>query len=312
MTLTRRLLGGAVLLSVTVLSLSACSTAETTARGTALTVYATTGYLADAVSSIAPDAEVITMVGPGGDPHTYQPSTRDIETMRNADLVLWNGLHLEAQMIHQLESLGDQQLAVGDQLPSELLLSWPETDAQGNPLFDPHIWNSPVAWNLVIGVIAERLAEQHPEQAAEYRTNAESYQAELTALHQKSAELLADIPAPRILVTGHDAFGYFGDTYGLEVRATDFISTQAALSAGELSELADYIADNEVPVIFQDNQTNPQAITSLREAVESRGWNITVSEAELFADSLGPTAPVDTYLGVYEHNVSTVAEALGK
>lgn len=303
----------ALLLTALPLSLSACSTTgnDTPSEGP-LQIYATTGYLADAAANIAPDAEITTMVGPGGDPHTYQPSTRDIETMREADVVLWNGLHLEAQMIDQLESLGERQLAVGELLDPTLLLAWPETDADGNPLHDPHIWNNPEVWSQVVGYIAEHLADADPEHSADYRTNAETHRAEIAEIHAWAAEQLADLSAPRVLVTGHDAFAYFGDTYDLEVRATDFISTEAALSATELSELADFIADHEVPVIFQDNQANPQAITSLREAVESRGWLVTVSEEELFADSLGPTAPVDTYLGVFEHNVTTVTEALGE
>ncbi|MCS5478566.1 zinc ABC transporter substrate-binding protein [Corynebacterium sp. YIM 101645] len=308
MSFVRRLLP----LPLGLLLLSGCAVSETTAGAGdgPLTVYATTGYLADAVATIAPDAEVTTMVGPGGDPHTYQPSTRDIETMRSADLVLWNGLHLEAQMIDQLESLGERQLAVGDLLPEELLLPLPETDHAGRPLHDPHIWNSPAAWGKVIDHIAERLAELSPDHAADYLANAAGYRAEFSELDAWTTALLAEIPEPRILVTGHDAFGYFGRTYDLEVRATDFISTEAALSATELSELADYIVEHEVPVIFQDNQANPQAVTSLREAVEARGWTVTVSTEELFADSLGPTAPVDTHLGVFEHNATVVAEAL--
>lgn len=307
----RSLLTTAAILPLAAVILTSCTISDPDTGDGPLTVYVTTGYLADAVANIDPDAEITTMVGPGGDPHTYQPSTRDIEAMRDADLVLWNGLHLEAQMIEQLQSLGERQLAVGDLIPEELLLSWPETDEAGNPLHDPHIWNSPEAWSLVIGHIAERLGEAEPKQAAEYRDNATSYQAQIAHLHEQAEQQLVDIPEPRVLVTGHDAFGYFGQTYDLEVRATDFISTEAALSATELSDLADYIVDHEVPVIFQDNQANPQAITSLREAVEARGWTIAVSTEELFADSLGPTAPVDTYLGVYEHNVTTVAEALG-
>ncbi|CAM4136239.1 metal ABC transporter substrate-binding protein [Helcobacillus massiliensis] len=277
----------------------------------ALTVYATTGYLADAVANIAPDAEVTTMVGPGGDPHTYQPSTKDIETIQNSDVVLWNGLHLEAQMIDQLESLGDKQLAVGDALPEDLLLAWPETDDEGNPLHDPHVWNSPEAWSLVVGYIADKLGEIDPENADEYQANAEAYIGEIEAAAAAAEELLASVPEPRILITGHDAFNYFGDTYDLQVYATDFVSTEAALSAEELSELAKLIADNQVPVIFQDNQANPQAITSLREAVRARGWEVEISDQELYADTLGADPGVDTYLGVFTHNAQAVAEALG-
>lgn len=277
-----------------------------------LSVYATTGYLADAVENIAPAAEVTTMVGPGGDPHTYQPSTQDIETIESSDVVLWNGLHLEAQMIDLLEAQGDRQSAVADELPEDLLLSWPETDDEGNALHDPHVWNSPEAWTIVVDHVADKLGEPDPDNAEEYAANAENYQQQIAETADEVDELLADVPEPRMLITGHDAFDYFGETYDLEVHATDYVSTEAALSAGELSELADLIADNEVPVIFQDNQANSQAITSLKEAVEQRGWEVEVSDAELYADSLGSEEGVETYLGVFEHNANAIADALGE
>ncbi len=277
-----------------------------------LTVYATTGYLADAVANIAPDAQVTTMVGPGGDPHTYQPSTKDIEAIQSADVVLWNGLHLEAQMIDQLTSLGERQLAVGDQLPADLLLDWPETDDQGNPLHDPHVWNSPAAWSMVVERVAAKLADADPENAAGYRENAAAYVLKIEEADAEARRLLATIPeGSRILITGHDAFNYFGATYGLEVHATDFVSTEAALSPQELSQLAALIAERQVPVIFQDNQANPQAITSLKEAVRALSWDVQVSGQELYADSLGAEPGVDTYLGVFAHNARAVAEALG-
>lgn len=296
-----------------VLLITGCSaTPQASGEDGTLTVYATTGYLADAIVNIAPNAVVTTMVGPGGDPHTYQPSTRDIEKIQSADVVLWNGLHLEAQMIDLLESRGDRQLAVGDQLPEGLLLSWPETDDEGNPLHDPHVWNSPEAWSLVVGHVADKLGEIDPANAAEYEANAAAYQSQVAEAAADVETLLASVPEPRILITGHDAFNYFGDTYNLDVHATDFVSTEAALSAGELSELARLIADNQVPVIFQDNQANPQAITSLREAVRSLGWDVAISKEELYADSLGADPGVDTYLGVFRHNAQAVADALGE
>lgn len=290
--------------------LTGCSASSAT-DGDELSIYATTGYLADVVKQVAPDADVETMVGPGGDPHTYQASTRDIQTILDADLVLWNGLHLEAQMISQLESLGDRQLAVADQLPEDLLLGWPDTDDEGNPLHDPHVWNSPQAWSLVVGYVADKLAQIDPDNAAQYQDNAATFQQQIAAADAAAAQLLAAVPEPRILITGHDAFNYFGATYDLDVYATDFVSTEAILSAGKLSELAALIAAHEVPVIFRDNQANPQAITSLREAVLARGWDVAISDAELYADSLGADDGVDTYLGVFTHNAHAIADALG-
>ena len=311
--IVKKLLAGIAVAATVAFGLTACSDSgpAVSGEGKPIKVYATTGYLADAVENIAPDAEVTTMVGPGGDPHTYQPSTKDIETIQKSDLVFWNGLHLEAQMTDLLTSLGDKQVAVGENLPKNLLLDWPEKDDKGNALHDPHVWNSPEAWSLVVKNVADKFAEVDPDNAEKYKANAEGYLKEIDAAVDESRDLLADGKIkPRILVTGHDAFNYFGKTFDLDVHATDFVSTEAKLSAAELSKLAQFIADNKVPVIFQDNQANPQAITSLKEAVRARGWHVEVSKEELFADSLGAEAPMDTYIGALKHNARAVAEAL--
>lgn len=280
--------------------------------GKEFSVYATTGYLADAINNIAPKAKVTTMVGPGGDPHTYEPSTKDIETIQKSDLVFWNGLHLEAQMIKMLTDLGDKQLCVGDKIPEDMLLDWPETDDEGNALHDPHIWNSPEIWSLVVEQIADRFAEADPDSAQMYKDNAAAYVKKIEEAVAKHKETLASIPDDqRLLVTGHDAFNYFGRTFNLEIEATDFVSSEAQKSPKEISELADKIVAHKTPVIFQDNLADPQAIKSLKEAVESRGHKVEISHKELFADSLGAEAPVNTYLGALEHNVTAVAEALG-
>ncbi|MCG7230439.1 MULTISPECIES: metal ABC transporter substrate-binding protein [Corynebacterium] len=291
-------------------TLSACTSSDSTeAQDDNLTIFATTGYLADAAANIAPDADITTMVGPGGDPHTYQPTTRDIEKMQDADLVLWNGLHLEAQMVDQLSSLGEKQLAVGEQLDTADLLPWPEQGDKGEKLYDPHIWNSPELWSQVVDHIGTKLGEIDSDNAEDYAAAADAYEDKIAAAHDKAAKEL-ESASPRVLITGHDAFNYFGKTFDFEVQATDFVTTEATKSATEISELADTIAEKKVPVIFQDNQANPQAITSLKEAVETRNWTVTISDEELFADTLGPEAPTDTYLGAFEHNASAVAKAL--
>ena len=270
-----------------------------------ITVYATTGYLGDAVAKIAPDAEVITMVGPGGDPHTYQPSTQDIQTIQSADAVVWNGLFLEARMEDLLMGLGDQALATGELVPGAMLLPW-EDD-----LSDPHIWNSPVVWSVVVGHVADHLAAIDPDNADTYVANAATYISEIRAADEEATELLSSIPDGSILITGHDAFEYFGATYGLEVQATDFVSSEAEMGPAQMAELAQFIADNQIPMIFQDNLANPQAITSLQEAVQALGWNVEISDDELFADSLGSEAENDEYLEVFLHNARAVAAALG-
>ena len=115
-----------------------------------LTVFATTGYIGDAVKNIAPDADVTVMVGPGGDPHTYQPTTQDTEKISSSDLVFWSGLHMEAHMIDQLRSQGDRQVAVAEAIPKEDLLDWPDLGENGEKLYDPHVWNSTENWKYVV------------------------------------------------------------------------------------------------------------------------------------------------------------------
>lgn len=299
---------GIALAVVAGLLLTGC-VAQGNAEATPLRVFATTGYLADAAARIAPDARIVTMVGPGGDPHSYQPSTRDIEWVLDADLVLWNGLGLEAQMEDQLESLGIRQVAVAEALPAERLIRLDDTG--GADLYDPHVWNDPELWAEAIGVIAEAFAERDPSAADRYRERGAAFAAEVRDAGARARVDLESVPPPRVLITGHDAFGYFGRAFDLRVLATDFISTEAALSPQELHRLATLIATERIPVIFHDNQANPQAIQSLREAVLALGWRVKISDAELFADSLGARADVDEYLEVLDHHARTIRRELG-
>ncbi|RRC94703.1 metal ABC transporter substrate-binding protein [Schaalia canis] len=315
--MSRKTLRGLALAAVVALGLTACGTTETPAADApatdnALTIFATTGYLGDAAQVLAPEAKVTVMVQPGGDPHTYQPTTQDIEAMQSADLVLWNGLHLEALMIDQLREQGDRQLEVGANVPHELLLDWPEEDDQGNPLHDPHIWNSPEIWKGVVDQIATRLGEIDADNAATYTDNAKAYNAKIDEIDSMAKEKFAQLKDEnRVLVTGHDAFNYLGARYNLKVYATDFVTSEAEMSPAQLEELATTIANAKVPAIFIDNLKNPQAVESLQEAVKAKGWEVAIADEELYADSLGEAAPVDTYLGVFEHNVLAVTKGLG-
>ena len=280
--------------------------------GKGLKVFATTGYLADAAKQIAPGAKITTMVKPGGDPHTYQPTTQDIEAMQGADLVLWNGLHLEALMTDKLKAQGKRGLEVGAGVPKDKLLDWPEKDDKGNKLYDPHIWNSPEIWQNVVTQIGDRFAELDSSHAQAYKKNAKEFNGKIADIDAKAKKRFESIPqANRVLVTGHDAFNYLGKRYGLKVHATDFVSSEAELSASELQELVNTIVSAKVPAIFVDNLKNPQAVKSLREAVKAKGWDVRISDKELYADSLGEKAPVDTYLGVFQNNVDAITTELG-
>ncbi|MDO4630981.1 MAG: zinc ABC transporter substrate-binding protein [Corynebacterium sp.] len=295
--------------------LTACATNDQnnqTATGEKkLTIFATTGYIGDAVKNIAPDADVTVMVGPGGDPHTYQPTTQDTEKISSSDIVFWSGLHMEAHMIEQLQSQGDRQVAVAEAIPKEDLLDWPELGENGEKLYDPHVWNSTDNWKYVVQAITDKLVATDPDNATKYKENSEKYTKEIDDTAKYVADKINTIPEDkRILITGHDAFNYFGKQFGLEIKATDFVTSESQISPQELKELGDFIAEKQIKTIFQDNLANPQAINSLQETVKAGGWEVTISDKELFADSLGESAPTDTYLGVLKYNADTIAAAL--
>ena len=158
--------------------------------------------------------------------------------------------------------------------------------------------------------MADHLKSINPDKSADYDKNAEAYKKQIEETDTWAKQETAKIPEERrVLVTGHDAFNYFGRAYGIEIHATDFVTSEADMSADDIAELADLIATHKLPVIFQDNLKNPQ---SVKEAVAAKGWQVEVSDQELYADSLGSEAGVDSYLGVLKHNVTTIVEALSR
>lgn len=307
-----------------------CSTTDsgTSASGTSsaaksdtLKIFATTSYIGDAVKNIAPDADLTVMVGPGGDPHTYQPSTADLEAMQNADAVIWSGLGMEANMIDQLRGLGDKQIAVAEQLPESQLLPWVEEDEHDHEhedthghhhesQWDPHVWNSTDNWKLVVDQIVKKLSAADSANADTYKANGEKYNKQIDEANAYVQAKIDTIPQDqRTLVSGHDAFRYFGKQFGLEVKATDFVTSDAERSASELEDLATFIVEHHVPVIFQDASANPQAVKSLEENVAKKGGKVKVVDKELYSDSLGAEALADTYIGALKYNADTIAEA---
>ncbi len=294
-----------VLVLVLGASVVSVTAAQADADLAALRVVATTGHIGDALQRIAPDLDVFVLVGPGLDPHTYEASTRDIQRLRDADLVFWNALDLEAQMARQIRSLGARQVALGERVPESLLLPF-------EGAIDPHIWNSTEIWTIVVHAIADALAARVPAHAGTFAANAAAYAADITEADAYARERLAMVPeVHRVLVSGHDAFNYFAAAYGFEALAVEGISTADEASIQDLRELADFIVERSVPVIFYENITDRQATNALREAVHARGWDVLIADQVLYSDALGDAPPLDTYLGTFLHNVDTIVAALG-
>ncbi len=275
-----------------------------------LKVVTTTGQVADLVRNVGGErVQVTALMGPGIDPHLYKASAGDVERLRKADVIFFNGLHLEAKMGEVIERLGDRRptRAVAEIIPEDELIS--PADYAG--VHDPHVWFDVRLWRLAIEAVATTLADVDPGHAAGYRERAAAYDRELDALHTYASERFASIPEnQRVLITAHDAFNYLGRAYGLEVRGLQGISTATEAGTGDVQDLAAFIAERKIPAIFVESSVSPRAIEAVRQAVRSRGFEVVVG-GELFSDALGDAGTAaGTYVGMVRHNVDTIAAAL--
>jgi manganese/zinc/iron transport system substrate-binding protein len=275
-----------------------------------LNVVATTGQIHDAVANIVGDAVNLTgMFGPGVDPHLYVPTESDVSLLGRADVIFYNGLHLEAQMVRVLDQMaqrGVTVVAVGDVLPEERLLSW-----DSNYPHDPHVWNDPELWSLGVEAIRDTLIEADPTNADLYRQNAEAYLAEIAETHEYVKAQAERIPAEqRIMITAHDAFGYFARAYGFEVRGLQGISTESEAGTADVQELADFIVSRKVPAVFVETSVSPRNIEAVQAAVRARSFEVTIG-GQLYSDALGdPGTPEGTYTGMLRHNIDILVKAL--
>jgi manganese/zinc/iron transport system substrate-binding protein len=273
-------------------------------------VVCTTGMIADAARAVGGEHfEIVQLMGEGVDPHLYKPSPLDVRTLTDADLVLYNGLHLEGKMGEILESLGRSKpvVAVTERLDRDKLL----TPEGAGGAYDPHAWFDVALWSGVINPIRDAMEKILPHHAEDFRANAEAYQARLLSLDDWVRETLAVLPPERrILVTAHDAFGYFARAYGLEVHAIQGISTESEAALKDINNLVDLLVSRRVPAVFIETSVSPRNIQALVEGCRSRGHHVRVG-GSLFSDAMGaPGSPDGTYEGMVRHNVRTIVEGL--
>ncbi len=279
--------------------------------GERLQVVATTGMIADAAREVGGDrVEVRALMGSGVDPHGYRQTRSDIVAMTRADLVLWHGLYLEAQMEDFLERLARRQsvVAVAESLPKDDLLAHEDYDDR----LDPHVWMVPELWARVVRVVRDALIEARPESEQTFRENADAYFDELDRLADYARETTATVPdESRVLLTAHDAFGYFGQAYGFEVVGIQGISTQSEAGLSRIRTLVDMLVDRDVQAVFVESSVSDRNIRALIEGAVSRGHEISLG-GELFSDAMGKEGSYEgSYIGMIDHNVTTITRALG-
>jgi len=276
-----------------------------------LNVVATTGMIADAARRVGGErVEVRALMGPGVDPHAYRQTRSDIVAMTRADLVLWHGLYLEAQMEAFFEDLGRKRsvVAVAETIPKSILLGHADYDDR----YDPHVWMYPALWTGVVRGIAQSLGESRPDDAEYFNGNASAYIAELENLHLYALKTLSRVPTDqRVLVTAHDAFGYFGKAYDFEVIGIQGISTASEAGLNRVSSLVNMLVEREINAVFVETSVSDRNIRALIEGAQARGQNVSIG-GSLYSDAMGRDGTYEgTYLGMIDHNVTTIANALG-
>lgn len=279
----------------------------------AVRVVATTNIVGDLVRTIGgPNVEVEALMGPGIDPHLYKASAGDVRRMSSAEAIFYSGVHLEGKMSEVLERMGERGMrtvAVAECVPEENLIE--STGFSG--LHDPHVWFDVALWSQTVGCVVETLAVLDPDHADAYRERAASYVNELVALDGWVRERVEDLaPEQRVLVTAHDAFGYFGRAYGFEVRGLLGVSTASEAGTSDVQNLAGFIVEHEIPAIFVETSVPPRYVQALQEAVRARGFGVEIG-GSLYSDALGnPGTPAGTYAGTVRANVETIVTALAE
>ena len=265
--------------------------------------------LTDLINQIGGDAiEVEGLMGPGIDPHGYQASSSDVNKLMSADVVAFNGLHLEGKLgevFENLEKQGKTLFVLEDAIADEHLL------LSEDGAVDPHIWFSIENWQLAADYITNQLSEADPDNEAFYRSNHESYKEELINLEAYVTERISELTVDqRYLVTAHDAFRYFGESFDFEVVGLQGINTQTEAGTADVSALAQFITEKEIKALFIESSVSTRTIEALQEAVRTRGWEVEIG-GELFSDALGDASQdAETYVKMFRRNIDTIVDGL--
>jgi manganese/zinc/iron transport system substrate-binding protein len=271
---------------------------------------ATTGMVADLVRGVADGAlPVHALMGEGVDPHLFRPTRSDVARLLRAEAVFANGFRLEGRMADVLDrarAAGRPVLAVAETLPRARLR--PNEDFPDAA--DPHVWMDPILWADCAQPVADLLGRLRP--GRDFAPGVAETRRRYARLDAYAREVLAPIPREsRVLLTAHDAFGYFGLRYGFEVQSIQGLSTEAEASLARIEALVRVIVERRIPAVFTESSVPDRAVRALIEGAGARGQRLAVGGV-LFSDSMGrPGTYTGTYEGMIDHNVTTIARALG-
>ena len=275
-----------------------------------LKVVVTTSMLTDLVKNIGGDLiDLQGLMGAGVDPHLYKASEGDVSKLFNADVIFYNGLHLEGKLVAVFEKMETQKttVALGEFLAKEGLIG---SDYFASN-YDPHVWFNIQYFKEFSDKVTSVLSDKDPKNAASFTANNLAFQQKLDLLHTAVVNTIATLaPEKRILVTAHDAFNYFGKAYGFKVVGLQGLSTATEAGVQDVQKLSEYIIANKVKAIFIESSVPRRTIEALQEAVISKGHQVSIG-GSLYSDALGDGGSVEgTYVGMFLYNIKTIVNAL--
>jgi len=275
-------------------------------------VAATVGMIGDVVANVAGDAaDVVTIIGSDVDPHLYRPTRNDVLKFQQADIIFYNGMMLEGKMgdvLVRMSRRGKPVYPVTEELQE---VGGYVLNTEENYL-DPHVWMDVKGWMAAVKVIEEGLVKQDPSKETYFRENAATYLSKLEKLDAYAQKTMATIPEnQRVLVTAHDAFSYMGRAYNLQVKGIQGISTESEAGVRDIEDLITFLVDNNIPAVFVETSVADKNIRALVEGAQAQNHPVVIG-GSLFSDAMGkPDTYEGTYIGMIDHNVTTITRALG-
>jgi manganese/zinc/iron transport system substrate-binding protein len=301
-----------VAFSMMLLLLTSCNaqTASEHSTNGKLKVATTIGQIADIVKNVGGEhVEVTSLMGPGVDPHLYKASQGDLKILSEADVIFYNGLHLEGKLGEIFAKMSKEKptIAVAESIPKNQLLS-----DQANPgSYDPHVWFDIDLWTIAVETVRDELIKMDEKHADDYRENAKKYLTQLQEIKQYAQQQISQIPEEsRVLITAHDAFNYFGRAYGMEVMGLQGLSTDAEYGLKDVQHLIDVIVKRNIKAVFIESSISEKSINAVVEGAKKRGHEVKIG-GQLYSDAMGQEGTEEgTYIGMYRHNIDTIVSSL--
>ena len=273
-------------------------------------IVTTTGMIADIAQNIGKDkVQVQALMGAGVDPHLYKATPGDLRKLNDADIIFYNGLHLEGKMADTLEKMARNKpsVAVASEIPKQQLLTF----AAAPEFPDPHVWFDVKLWMFAVEKTRDEMVKLDAGNGDFYKSNAAAYLKELQELHEYASKQIATIPkSQRVLVTAHDAFGYFGKAYNIEVKGLQGISTATEASLQDVQRVVKLLSARKVKAVFVESSVPRRTVEAVVAGSRAKGHEVRIG-GELFSDAMGQSGtPEGTYIGMVRHNVDTIVKAL--